>query len=94
MQVRLIQTERFRKSSNSTNSAMNPRQMKVHSQIDAVSASYLKHAMEEMVFSARAHDRIHKVARTLADLAGTISIRPQDILEGIQYRSLDRKLFA
>lgn len=54
----------------------------------------LEHAMEEMSFSARAHDRILKVPRTLADLEGTTDIRPNDILEAIQYRSLDRKLFS
>jgi magnesium chelatase family protein len=55
---------------------------------------YLEPAMEEMSFSARTHDRIHKVARTLADLSGSTDIRPNDILEAIQYRSLDRKLFS
>ncbi len=55
---------------------------------------YLEHAMEEMNFSARAHDRILKVARTLADLTDSPDIRPNDILEAIQYRSLDRKLFS
>ena len=45
-------------------------------------------------FPARAHDRTLKVARTLADLAGAESIRPNDVLEAIQYRSLDPKLFS
>jgi magnesium chelatase family protein len=94
VQARRTQTERFRKAANSTNSAMSPRQMKVHCQIDAESTGYLEHAMEEMNFSARAHDRILKVARTLADLAGAPNIRAADILEAIQYRSLDRKLFS
>jgi magnesium chelatase family protein len=94
VQARRIQAERFRKSANSTNSAMGPRQVKAHCQLDAESTGYLEHAMEEMNFSARAHDRILKVARTLADLAGSENIRPADILEAIQYRSLDRKLFS
>ena len=68
--------------------------MKVHCQIDSESTGYLEHAMEEMNLSARAHDRILKVARTLADLAGSSNIRATDVLEVIQYRSLDRKLFS
>jgi predicted ATPase with chaperone activity len=53
-----------------------------------------EHAMQEMNFSSRAHERILKVARTLADLAGSMEIRRTDVLEAIQYRSLDRKLFS
>jgi magnesium chelatase family protein len=68
--------------------------MKTHCQLDTESTGYLEHAMEEMNFSARAHDRILKVARTLADLAGAPNIRATDVLEAIQYRSLDRKLFS
>lgn len=94
IQARNIQQERFRKSGNTTNSSMSPRQMKTHCQIDSEASGYLEHAMEEMNFSARAHDRILKVARTLADLAGAVNIRPNDVLEAIQYRSLDRKLFS
>ena len=92
--ARTTQLERFRKTTNRTNSAMGPRQVKAHCKLDAESNGYLEHAMEEMNFSARAHDRILKVARTLADLAGAEDIRPTDILEAIQYRSLDRKLFS
>jgi magnesium chelatase family protein len=77
-----------------TNAAMTPRQMKQHCQVDAEGNAYLEQAMADMNFSARAHDRILKVARTLADLAGTEEIRPGNVLEAIQYRSLDRKLFA
>jgi magnesium chelatase family protein len=92
--ARRIQQERFRKSGHTTNAAMSSRQVRQLCQLDTESTGYLEHAMEEMSFSARAHDRIHKVARTLADLAGSINIRPQDILEAIQYRALDRKLFS
>ena len=94
VQARQIQQERFRKSANGTNSSMSLRLMKVHCRLDAEATGYLEHAMDEMNFSARAHDRILKVARTLADLAGAPTIRATDILEAIQYRSLDRKLFT
>lgn len=94
MQARKIQEERFHKSPVTTNAAMPPRLMKLHCQLDATSHGYIEHAMQELHFSARAHDRILKVARTLADLAGSEAIRPDDVLEAIQFRSLDRKLFT
>ena len=95
--ARKIQRERFRGTKNAattTNSNMKPRQVSQYCKIDAESSGYLEHAMQEMNFSARAHDRILKVARTLADLAGAENIRAVDVLEAIQYRSLDRKLFS
>lgn len=92
--ARDIQLERFRKSTNSTNSSMGSRQVRQHCQFIAESTGYLEYGVEEMSFSARGHDRILKVARTLADLAGAPDIRPNDILEAIRYRSLDRKLFS
>ena len=73
---------------------MGSRQVRQHCQLNSEGNGYLEHAMEEMNFSARAHDRILKVARTLADLGGSLEIRPDDVLEAIQYRTLDRKLFS
>ena len=66
--------------------------LREHCKIDATASGYVEHAMTELNFSARAHDRILKVARTLADLAGMQHIAAEHVLEAIQYRSLDRGL--
>jgi len=63
------------------------------SPLKKASRNHLKHAIEQMNFSAHSHDRILKVARTLADLAGKQNITGNEILEAIQFRSLDRRLF-
>jgi magnesium chelatase family protein len=73
---------------------MSSRQLKACCQLDETSRGYLEQAMNELHLSARAHDHILKVARTLADLGGSENIRPDDVLEAIQFRSLDRKLFT
>jgi magnesium chelatase family protein len=62
--------------------------------LGAEAAGYLGHAMGEMNFSARAHDRILKVARTHADLEALEKISPNDVLQAISYRSLDRNLWV
>lgn len=77
-----------------TNSAMTPRLIKKHCELDAECAGLLEHAMSEMNFSARAHDRILKVARTLADLRGFEKIDSDSVLEAIGYRTLDRNLWT
>jgi len=75
-----------------TNSDMGPKVMRQHCVVSAECSLLLEQAMEQLNFSARAHDRILKVARTIADLAGAGELNSDHVLEAIQYRSLDRKL--
>ncbi|MFT6180254.1 MAG: magnesium chelatase family protein [Akkermansiaceae bacterium] len=75
-----------------TNSDMGPKVMRQHCVVSDECSMLLEQAMEQLNFSARAHDRILKVARTIADLAGAEILGPDHVLEAIQYRSLDRKL--
>ena len=92
--AREVQVSRLKRDKLTTNSAMGAKQVRDHCKLDAEGKGYLEHAMAEMNFSARAHDRILKVARTLADLAGKENITGSEVLEAIQFRSLDRQLFV
>ncbi|TLD71213.1 ATP-binding protein [Phragmitibacter flavus] len=93
--ARSIQRERFKNERGlHTNSAMTPRLIRKHCALDPEGAGYLEHAMTSMNFSARAHDRILKVARTLADLANEDRIIADRVLEAINYRALDRALWS
>ena len=76
----------------SANARMTHAQIRQHCAIDSTLGRTLQNAMEELHLSARAYDRILKVSRTIADLAGVDSIA-SNLLEAIQYRSLDRNLF-
>ena len=91
--ARNIQVARLKTAKLSTNAAMGAKQVRECCKLDAEGKGYLEHAMEQMNFSARAHDRILKVARTLADLAGKPDITSNEVLKAIQFRSLDRQLF-
>ena len=73
---------------------MTSRQLKAHCKIDDESVELLRMAMHELNLSARAHDRILKVARTIADLAGSDSLTADHVGEAIQYRSLDRQIWT
>ena len=70
---------------------MSTRQIRKFCQLDEQAEGLLKAAMEEMDLSARAHDRILRVARTIADLEASPDITVMHISEAINYRSLDRK---
>ena len=73
-----------------TNAMMNPAMLREFCRLDAACSAILGRAMERLDLSARAYDRIVKVARTIADLAASPDIRPEHIAEAINYRSLDR----
>jgi magnesium chelatase family protein len=94
-QARAIQAARFKGFKGiHTNSDMSSRLIKKHCELDAEGSAFLEHNMGEMNFSARAHDRILKVARTLADLKGLEKIDSDSVLEAVNYRSLDRNLWS
>ncbi len=90
--AREIQSERFATLENvHYNAQMNTKQIREHCKLDEESKTMLKNAMERLNLSARAYDRILKVARTIADLENTEALNGNHIGEAIQYRSLDRE---
>ncbi len=90
--ARDIQTQRFTDLPKiHYNAQMGVQQIRMHCQLDDASKTLLKTAMEQLNLSARAYDRILKVARTIADLEGVPHIQGSHISEAIQYRSLDRE---
>ena len=92
--ARQAQRHRFGADSHRLNGRMTSRQLRRFCVLDDEGRSLLKNAMEDLGLSARAHDRILRVARTIADLDGSDSIRQSHLSEAINYRSLDRKLWA
>ncbi len=90
--ARKKQTERYKNIENvHYNAQMNTKQIRLYCKMDETSKQFLKEAMERLNLSARAYDRILKVARTIADLGDSPNITATHIAEAIQYRSLDRE---
>jgi magnesium chelatase family protein len=92
--ARAVQQKRFGADGALLNSRMSTRQLRRHCVLDEEGKGLLKAAMDELGLSARAHDRILRVARTIADLEGAPDIKAAHVIEAIGYRSLDRKLWA
>ncbi|MGE5308755.1 MAG: YifB family Mg chelatase-like AAA ATPase [Deltaproteobacteria bacterium] len=89
-QARAVQKERFREKGISCNAAMTRRMIREFCRPDEEGQKLLKMAVTELGLSARAYDKVLKISRTVADLAGTQEIRPDHIAEAVQYRSLDK----
>ena len=90
--ARGIQKRRFHGGRIHSNAQMTPRYVKKFSKPDESGIKLLETAVDRLGLSARAYDRILKVARTIADLEESEEVRSHHIAEGIQYRSLDRNL--
>jgi magnesium chelatase family protein len=91
--ARGLQLTRFAGTRTVANAGMSQTQIKKYCRLDPALGDLLQQAMEQLQLSARAYDRILKVARTIADLAAVDRIAAPHLLEAIQYRSLDRRLF-
>ena len=95
VRAREIQAARFRDEPGvRTNAMMNAKMVRTYCRPDAAARTLLERAMERLGLSARAYDRILKVARTIADLAGSEEIGAAHIAEAINYRSLDRETWG
>ena len=93
LRAREIQNERFRQSKTvHCNAMMSTKMVRQYCALDAESDKLLEFSMNKLGLSARAYDRILKVARTIADLEGSMNIGKQHLLEAISYRSLDRNM--
>lgn len=92
--ARKIQAKRFEGTNIYCNAQMSSKQLKIYCKINEAGNQLLKTAMEKLNLSARAYDRILKVARTIADLDNSENIETPHLAEAINYRSLDRENWA
>ncbi len=90
--ARKIQLERYKNDNIYSNSELTPDLIKKYCKLDEKAKNILKDAFNKLGLSARAHDKVIKLARTIADLEGSQDISYLHIAEAIQYRNLDRKI--
>ncbi len=92
--ARAVQAGRFRRSKINVNARMNSRQIKRHCELTPGAERLLGSQMESEKLSARGYTRVLKIARTIADLSACRDIKTEHVAEAIQYRTLDRDLWA
>jgi magnesium chelatase family protein len=92
--AREIQQQRFQDDANKLNGKMTPPQIRKQCKLDSDAELLLKAAMEETGLSARAHDKILRIARTIADLDISDNIKSSHLTEAINYRTLDRRFWS
>jgi magnesium chelatase family protein len=91
--ARTVQRARFAKSRTRYNATMSTREIRQHCKLDEECFNLLKASVNELGLSARAHDKVLRVARTIADLDGAEKILPAHISEAVNYRMLDRQFW-
>ena len=91
--ARAIQLERFKGTAVSCNAKMTAAQTRKYCQLSDEASRLLKASFDSLGLSARAYDKVLRLARTIADLDGGGEIKAEHIMEAVQYRSLDRKFW-
>jgi magnesium chelatase family protein len=91
--AREVQKKRFAGSPTLTNAHMSSRELRQYCPLGKIQTQRMRSAVSELGLSARAHDKVVRVARTIADLEGLEIIEPHHLEEAIQFRMLDRDIF-
>jgi magnesium chelatase family protein len=91
LEARQRQRARFDGQATKVNARMGPRMVRKHCPLDDAGEMILKQAMTELGLSARAHDKVLRVARTIADVENSDRIKPEHLSEAVNYRQLDRQ---
>jgi magnesium chelatase family protein len=94
MSARAVQEARFLNSKTRQNAQMTTREIRQHCQLNDAGMNFLRSSIQEMGLSARAHDKVLRVARTIADLDGRSEILPEHVSEAVNYRMLDRQFWS